>query len=69
MRVCPTTGTYSPGYRFRCLARHVCHIVGREARELWLSQYAKKNGLAAMLKLKQQVVHEWPTRNQPIKGD
>ena len=38
MSVCPTTGTYSPEYRFRCLARHVCHIVGREARQLWIGQ-------------------------------
>ena len=65
--VCPDTGTYSQKYKFRCLARHVCHIIGKDARMLWLQRYAKKNGLKAMLKLKQQVEHEWPTRNQPLQ--
>lgn len=77
--VCPTTGTYSKEYMHRCLARHVCRIRGRQARQLWLIQYARKrgygstnqkvhkHGVAAMLKLKRTIEHEWPTRHQPIQ--
>lgn len=67
-RLCPSTGTYSEQYKFRCLARHVANIVGRQARRHWLAMYAKKNGLKAAMKLEALVHVEFPTRREPIEG-